>query len=81
MAWRCSRPRPDFATAVLEAVGLIVSDVFRLMMLRIVAGQGLAFDPLVPNAKTIQAMKAARKGGLKPFKSVDALMAGLIAVD
>ena len=45
-------------------------DAVRLMMLRIVAGQRLPFDPLVPNAKTIKAMKAARKGGLKPFKSL-----------
>ncbi len=48
------------AEAVLHAVGLTVSDAFRLMMVRIAAEKRLPFEPLVPNAQTIAAMEAAR---------------------
>jgi hypothetical protein len=37
--------------------------------------------PLVPNTKTISAMKAAREGKTKAFASVEALMADLKADD
>lgn len=50
------------ASAVLATMGLTVSDAFRLMMMRIAAEKALPFDPLVPNAETIEAMKAARRG-------------------
>ena len=69
------------ATAVLDAVGLTVSDAFRLMMLRIVADGRLPFDPIVPNKKTIAAMKEARRGGLKSVKSVPDLWKALDAED
>jgi DNA-damage-inducible protein J len=52
------------AAAVLEAMGLTVSDAFRLMMVRIARDKALPFEPLVPNAKTIAAIKEARRGGL-----------------
>jgi DNA-damage-inducible protein J len=54
----------DKAAAVLAAIGLTVSDAFRLMMIRIAREKALPFEPLVPNAKTIAAMKEARRGGL-----------------
>ncbi len=69
------------AAAVLGAMGLTVSDAFRLMMTRIAAEKALPFEPLVPNAETIEAMKEARKGGLPRFKNVDALLADLNAGD
>ena len=69
------------AAAVLGAMGLTVSDAFRMMMTRIAAEKALPFDPLVPNAKTIAAMKEARNGGLPRFDSIDALMADLNADD
>jgi DNA-damage-inducible protein J len=69
------------AAAVLSAMGLTVSDAFRLMMTRIAAEKALPFEPLVPNAETIAAMKEARRGGLPRFKSVDALLAELNARD
>jgi len=69
------------AAAVLGAMGLTVSDAFRLMMTRIAAEKALPFEPLVPNAETIAAMKEARKGGLPRFNSVDALLADLNADD
>ena len=50
------------AAAVLSAMGLTVSDAFRLLMVRIAKEKALPFEPLVPNAETIEAMKAARRG-------------------
>jgi DNA-damage-inducible protein J len=41
----------------------------------------LPFDPLIPNAKTVKAMKEARKGRLASFDNVSALMAELNADD
>ena len=52
------------AAAVLGAMGLTVSDAFRLMMVRIAKEKALPFEPLVPNEETIEAMKAARRGEL-----------------
>ena len=52
------------AAAVLKAIGLTVSDAFRLMMVRIAKEKALPFEPLVPNDETIEAMKAARRGEL-----------------
>jgi DNA-damage-inducible protein J len=69
------------ASAVLSAMGLTVSDAFRMMMTRIAAEKALPFEPLVPNDETIQAMREARKGALPRFKSVDALFADLNAGD
>jgi DNA-damage-inducible protein J len=65
------------AAAVLGAMGLTVSDAFRMMMMRVAAEKALPFEPLVPNAETIKAMKAARRGKLvtagKPGKLLAAL--------
>ena len=47
------------ASAVLATIGLTVSDAFRLMMMRIAKDKALPFAPLVPNAETIEAMKAS----------------------
>jgi DNA-damage-inducible protein J len=52
------------AAAVLKAMGLTVSDAFRMMMVKIAKEKALPFEPLVPNAETIEAMKAARRGEL-----------------
>jgi DNA-damage-inducible protein J len=69
------------ATAVLDAMGLTVSDAFRLMMVRIAAEKALPFQPLVPNEETIEAMKAARRGELESARSVGDLLARLDADD
>jgi DNA-damage-inducible protein J len=69
------------ASAVLAAMGLTVSDAFRIMLTRIAREKALPFEPLVPNATTIAAMKEARQGGLKSFGSVQDLMADLNADD
>ncbi len=69
------------AAAVLAAMGLTVSDAFRIMLTRVAHEKQLPFEPLVPNAKTIAAMKEAREGKLKSFNSVQDLMADLDADD
>ncbi len=69
------------AAAVLAAMGLTVSDAFRLMMVRIAKDKALPFEPLVPNAETVAAMKAARRGDLVAVDSPDKLLASLNADD
>jgi DNA-damage-inducible protein J len=65
------------AAAVLKAMGLTVSDAFRLMMVRIAKEKALPFEPLVPNEETIEAMKAARRGELTTVGPPRKLIASL----
>jgi DNA-damage-inducible protein J len=69
------------AAAVLGAMGLTVSDAFRLLMVRIAKDKALPFAPLVPNEETIDAIKAARRGELVTVGSTDELLASLNAED
>ncbi len=69
------------ASVVLEAMGLTISDAFRIMLTRIAKEKALPFEPLTPNATTIAAMKEARAGNLKSFNSIDDLMIDLNADD
>ncbi len=69
------------ASDVLAAMGLTVSDAFRLMMARIANDKALPFEPLTPNQTTIDAMRQSRSGKLHRFKTVDALMDDLRADD
>jgi len=69
------------ASAVLASMGLTVSDAVRMLLTRVAREKALPFEPLVPNAETVAAMKEARRGKLATFKSVDALMADLHADD
>jgi DNA-damage-inducible protein J len=65
----------DDAALVLAAMGLTVSDAVRMLLTRIASDKLLPFDPLVPNAATIQAMQEARRGKLPSYDSFDALLA------
>lgn len=69
------------ASAVLAAMGLTVSDAFRIMLTRVAREKALPFEPLIPNETTIAAMREARAGKLNSFDSVGALMADLHAED
>jgi DNA-damage-inducible protein J len=69
------------ATAVLDAMGLTVSDAFRMLLTRIAKERALPFEPLVPNEETIQAMQEARAGRVRTAKSNDDLIAQLNADD
>ena len=69
------------AAAVLAAMGLTVSDAFRLLMTRVAADKALPFAPLVPNAETIRAIKSARKGDMTTVRSTKQLFESLDADD
>ncbi len=69
------------ATIVLAAMGLTVSDAFRLMMIRVAKEKALPFEPLIPNEETIEAMRAARRGDLVTVDSIDDLLSDLNADD
>ena len=78
---RIDKDLKEEATVVLANIGLTMSDAFRMMLMRVVAEKALPFDPLVPNAATIAAMRDARLGKVRSFESVDALMEDLNAPD
>ncbi len=61
-------------------MGLTVSDAFRIMLTRIAREKALPFDPLIPNAETIEAMKEARRGNLE-IVTLDELQTVLDADD
>jgi DNA-damage-inducible protein J len=69
------------AAAVLAAMGLTVSDAVRLMLTRVAREHALPFDPLVPNATTVAAMKEARAGNLPRANSIEELKNALNADD
>ena len=69
------------SAAILEAMGLTLSDAVRLLLTRVAREGALPFEPLVPNAETIAAMKETRAGKLASFNSVEDLMADLDADD
>ena len=69
------------ATVVLSEIGLTLSDAFRMLIIRIAREKALPFEPLVPNAKTIEAIKAARSGNLITASSLDNLLTELNAND
>ena len=69
------------ATIVLSEIGLTISDVFRMVLIRIAREKVLPFKPLVPNVKTIDAIKAARRGNLVTVGNLDNLLTELNAND
>jgi DNA-damage-inducible protein J len=69
-----TEPRP-----VLKKIGLTVSDAFRLLLVRVAAEKALPFEPLKPNAETVAAMKAARRGELVNVGKPDKLLRSLNA--
>lgn len=69
------------AAAVLDEIGLTLSDAFRMLLVRIAAENRLPFELLVPIPETVAAMEAARRGELVTVHDVDGLMADLNAED
>jgi len=65
------------ASIILEAMGLTLSDAFRLMLARVVQEKALPFEPLIPNEKTIQAMRDARRGKVTCVEDIDNLLSSL----
>ena len=65
------------AAIVLAAMGLTLSDAFRIMLTRIGNEKALPFEPLIPNQDTLSTMRAARKRHVTKVESVDKLMDSL----
>ncbi len=51
----------DDATAVLDSLGLTVSDVMRMMLTRIAREKALPIELTRPNAETLAAMEEAKE--------------------
>jgi len=69
------------ATVVLSSMGLTLSDAFRMLLVRVAREKALPFEPLVPNIKTIEAIKAARRRDLVTIGNLDNLLIELNAND
>ena len=69
----------DEAAAVLAAMGLTVSDAVRLLLTKIAQEKAFPFEPLIPNATTISAMKDARLGKVTKAANLKELFADLNA--
>ena len=65
------------AAAVLEKMGLTPSAAFRMLMTRIATEKRLPFAPLEPNAKTMAAIKASRRGEGRQVCSIEELFEDL----
>lgn len=65
------------AATVLAAIGLTVSDAFRILLTRIAKEKVFPFEPLMPNKETIAAMRNARNGKLVTVGKVDRLLDSL----
>lgn len=61
---RMDEQTKEEATAVLANMGLTLSDAVRMFLTRVAREKALPFEPLVPNEKTLAAMKEAREGNL-----------------
>ena len=68
------------ASAVLEDMGLSVSDAVRLMLVKTAKEKTLPFEIWRPNAETMAAIEEA-KAGLTEELTLDALRAELDAID
>jgi DNA-damage-inducible protein J len=71
------------AAKALKAMGMSVSDVVRVLLVRVATEQKLPFDvcvPHVPNAKTAKALRDAAKGkGFLPSQTLEQFMASVRA--
>ena len=65
----------------LRKMGLSVSDVIRILLVRVAAEKALPFDIRVPNAETRAAMDELETGRGAKFETVADLMANLNADD
>ena len=69
------------ATIVLKSIGLTPSAAFRLLMIRVAAEKALPFELRIPNAETVEAMKAGLRDEVTTVGSVEELFRELNADD
>jgi DNA-damage-inducible protein J len=65
------------AAATLAEMRMSLSDVVRMLLVRVAAEKALPFEVRVPNATTIKAMRSADKKQGKRFRSAEALFEDL----
>lgn len=65
------------AAYILKESGLTISDAIRLMLTKIARENIVPLDMIMPNSKTISAIKEARSSKLPSFNSIDSLMSYL----
>lgn len=71
----------DAAIAVIQASGLTVSDVVRVLMTRIARDKTIPPALFQPNAQTLAAMEEIERGETETVDSVEALFEDLNAED
>ncbi|AAK86740.1 damage-inducible protein [Agrobacterium tumefaciens] len=79
---RIDQTLKDDATAVLDRLGLTVSDVMRMMLTRIAREKALPIELTQPNAETLAAIEEARAiaaAGRNRFGTSEALFEALDA--
>ena len=69
------------AANVLAEIGLTISDAFRMLLIRVAREKALPFEPFVPNAATLAAIDAARRGEFIGSYTLDNLFDELNADD
>ena len=74
---RIDRDTKARATEALKAMGLSVSDVIRLVLLRVAEEKRLPFIVKVPNATTVEAMKELYDGKGQRFDTAEELFRDL----
>lgn len=74
---RIDRETKARATEALKAMGLSVSDVIRLVLLRVAEEKRLPFIVKVPNATTVEAMKELDDGKGQRFDTAEELFRDL----
>jgi DNA-damage-inducible protein J len=67
------------ATKALAAMGMSLSDVVRILLVRVAAEKALPFEVRVPNRATRAAIDAGERGEVSRARSVAAMMADLNA--
>ena len=74
---RIDRDTKARATEALKTMGLSVSDVIRLVLLRVAEEKRLPFIVKVPNATTVEAMKELDDGKGQRFDTAEELFRDL----
>jgi DNA-damage-inducible protein J len=69
------------AQQIYSAAGVTIEDMFRRMLLKTVEDKAIPMDFFRPNAETIAAMEAARRGEFEGKGSIQDLFADLDADD
>lgn len=78
---RIDRDTKDRAAAVLDDMGLSISDAIRLLMIRVADDRRLPFAIKAPKEKTKRAIVELEAGNGSKLNSVENLMADLNADD